>query len=108
MSDLSQPLSLEEEFLEAESEYGGCARVDTDTESSDTENEQSQYPYFLSPSHEFDTSVHDDREKTAIEGFECKCKLGEGNTPCCKSISVELVINYRSSCLEMPRMNQTL
>lgn len=46
MSDLSQPLSLEEEFLEAESEYGGYARVDTDTESSDIENEQSQYPYF--------------------------------------------------------------
>ena len=49
--------------------------MDTDTESSDIENEQSQYPYFLSPSHDFDTSVHDDREKAAIEGFECKCKL---------------------------------
>ena len=51
--------------------------MDTDAESSDIENE---YLYFLSPSHEFDTSVHDDRERTAIEGFEweCKCKLGEG------------------------------
>lgn len=100
MSDLSQTLSLEEEFLEVESEYGGCTRVDTDTESSDIENEQSQYPYFLSPSHDFDTSVHDDREKAAIEGFECKCKFGE---PCCKSISVELIINYRSSCLELSK-----
>ena len=33
----------------------------TQTESSDIENEQSQYPYFLSPSHDFDTSVYDDR-----------------------------------------------
>ena len=39
MSDLSQPPSLEEEFLEVESEDEGCARVDTDTESSDIENE---------------------------------------------------------------------
>ena len=86
MSDFSQPLSLEEEFLEVESEYGGCIRVNTDTESSDIANEQSQYLYFLSPSHKFDTSVHDDRERTAIEGFECKCKLGEGSIPCCKVI----------------------
>ena len=49
--------------------------MDTDIESSDIENEQSQYPYFLSPSHDFDTSVHDDRERAAIEDFEYKCKL---------------------------------
>ena len=106
MSDLSQTLSLEEKFLEVESEYGGCTRVDTDTECSDIENEhmeQSQYLYFLSPSHEFDTSVHDDHERATIESFECKCKLGEGSTPCCKSISVELIINYRSCCLELSK-----
>lgn len=103
MSDLSRTLSLEEEFLKVESECGGCTRVDMDTDSSDIENEQSQYPYFLSPSHDFDTSVHDDRERAAIEGFECKCKLGEGSTPCCKSISVEFIMNYRSSCLELSK-----
>ena len=92
MSNLSQTLTLEEEFLEVESEYGGCTCVDTDTESSNTENEQSQYPYFLSPSHNFDTSVHDDRERAAIEDFEHKYKLWEGSTPYCKTISIDLII----------------
>ena len=49
MSDLSQPLSLEEEFLEAESEYGCCARVDTDTESSDIEKMNSLSTHTFSP-----------------------------------------------------------
>ena len=103
MSDLSQTLTLEEEFLEVESEYGGCTWVGTDIESSDIENEQSQYPYFLLPSHDFDTSAHDDYERAAIEDFEYKCKLWEDSTPCCKTISIDLIINYRSSCLELSK-----
>ena len=41
-------LSLEEEFLEAENEYEGYARVDADTESSDVKNECSTYLHYSS------------------------------------------------------------
>ena len=116
MSDPTAILSLEEEFRQAEADFesqekevcdtDGERASESDSEQSqslshtDDDGEQSQYLYFLSQSQEFDTSIHDDSERAAIEGFKCTC---QGDKPCYKFISTSNVIKYRSNCLELPK-----